>query len=453
MFTSKKLAVAISLVAVLSMVLGACAPAPTPTPRPFPRTPTPAPTTPEPTVPPKDLAGQTVNVMGVWGGAELDTFKAAYAPWEERTGAKVEGEFTRDLIAVLKTRVEAGNPPDIAILPNPGEMVTYAKAGKLQELNFLDMTALKKDYAQAWLDVGSYQGKLYAIAFKAANKGTVWYSPKNFAAKGYSIPTTWDELLALSDKIVADGATPWSIATESGAATGWSLTDWIAQIVLTQSGPEVYDKWVAHQIPWTDPAIKKAFQTFGQIATTSGYVLNGVDGIIATNFINGSYAIMDGTAYMYFLGDFTEGFIRDQYPEAVPGQDYAFFPWPDKGWPGSGGITGGVDVVVCFNDKPATKSFMAYLASAEPQTIWAKAGGYTSPNKSVPLDAYPNAVARTSAEMLTTATSFRVGAGDLMGGALQQEFWKQAVEFVKNPANLDAYLAALEAKAIEQMGQ
>ncbi|MGQ9625469.1 MAG: ABC transporter substrate-binding protein [Anaerolineae bacterium] len=401
----------------------------------------------------EDLSGQTVNVLGVWGGTELENFRAVYEVWEEETGAKVEGEFTRDQIAVLRTRVDAGNPPDIAILPNPGLMVEYAKEGKLVDLGaFLDMERMNEDYAQAWLDTGSYEGKLYGIIFKAANKGTIWYSPKAFKEKGYEIPKTWEELIALSEKIVEEGGVPWSIATESGDASGWSLTDWIAQIVLTQSGPEIYDKWVNHEIPWTDPAIKKAFETFGQIATKEGYVLNGVDGILATNFVNGSYAIMEGEAYMYYLGDFTQGFIASQYPDAVAGEDYAFFPWPVITEEYAGGITGGCDVVVMFNDTPAARSFIKYLSEARAQEIWAAIGGFTSPNKSVSLDVYPNDIARTSAEMLTKASAFRVGAGDLMGGAVQQEFWKQSMEFVKNPEKLDEILAAIEEKAVEQYG-
>ncbi len=465
----KRRLVFVSVLLVFAMILGACGGKATPTPVPT-KAPTQAPTqaptkaptkapttapTKSPTkAPTKPAGGAKVDVMAVWGGEELDSFKAVYSVWEKETGNKVQYEGTRDLTAVLKTRVEGNNPPDIAILPNPGLAMEYAKQGKLVPLDgFMDMNQLKKDYAKAWLDVGTYNGKLYAIVFKAANKGTIWYSPKRFKEKGYQIPKTWDELLSLSDKIAKDGGVPWSIAAESGSASGWPLTDWIAQIVLTQSGPEVYDKWVKHEIPWTDPAIKKAFQTFGEIATHKGWVLNGVDGILATNFVDGSYAIMDGSAYMYYLGDFTQGFIAKQYPKAVPGKDYAFFPWPTINPKYAGGITGGCDVVVMFKDTPAARSFIEYLASAKAQEIWAKRGGYTSPNRSVPLSVYPNDIARDSAKMLTTASAFRVGAGDLMGGAVQQAFWKGSLEYVQHPDKLDDILKQIEAKAVEQYGK
>jgi len=432
----RSLFVIVALLVVIAMLLAAQCPPPA--------SPTAAPTKPAP---------GKVNVMAVWGGDEADSFKAVYGPWEKDTGNTVQYEGTRDLTAVLKTRVQGGNPPDIAILPNPGLMVEYAKDGKLVALDgILDMTQMKADYAKAWLDTGSYGGKLYGVILKAANKGTVWYNPKAFQAKGYTPPKTWAEMIALSDKIVADGGTPWSVATESGAATGWSLTDWIAQIVLTQSGPDVYDKWVKHEIPWTDPAIKKAFETFGQIATKKGYVLGGADGILATNFVNGCYPLYEEPpkAYMYYLGDFTEGFITKQFPSVKAGETYDFFPWPSITAQYDGGITGGCDVVVVFKDTPQSQSFIKYLASAKAQIIWAKLGGYTSPNKSVSLEAYPNPIAKKSAQMLTAASTFRIGAGDLMGGAVQAEFWKQSTEFVKNPTKLDDQLAAIEAKAKEQ---
>ncbi|HOF03257.1 MAG TPA: extracellular solute-binding protein, partial [Atribacterota bacterium] len=166
-------------------------------------------------------AQKSVTVMAVWTGAEEDAFKKMIAPFEEKTGIKVEFTGTRDLPAVLTTRVEAGNPPDVSVMPNPGQMVEFARDGKLVDLaTFMDMTALKSEYSNAWLDLGSYQGKLHAVFISADLKSMVWYNPKAFAAGGYTVPGTWDELMALSDKMVADGKTPWAIGLESGAASG-----------------------------------------------------------------------------------------------------------------------------------------------------------------------------------------------------------------------------------------
>ncbi|MFH1938964.1 MAG: extracellular solute-binding protein, partial [bacterium] len=196
-------------------------------------------------------ASNTLTVLGVWTGAEAEAFNKMVAPFEAETGIKVEFTGTRDLPAILTTQVEAGNPPDVSALPNPGQMIEFAKAGKLVDLStFMDMDVLRSDYSPTWLDLGTYKGKFCGVFISADLKSLVWYSPKAFAAAGYTVPTTWEEMIALSDKMVADGKTPWAIGFESGAASGWAGTDWIEDIMLRTVEPEVYDLWVSHGISW-----------------------------------------------------------------------------------------------------------------------------------------------------------------------------------------------------------
>src|ERR1700737_2079434 len=188
--------------------------------------------------------GGTVHVLGSWGGSEQDSFLAMVKPFEDRTGIKVEYEGTRDINAVLTTRVQAGNPPELAGLPGPGQMFQFAKAGKLVALDdILDKTAMADQYPASWIKLGQYSGKTYSIFIKTALKGLVWYDPKFFDAKGYKAAKTWDDLLALQTKIASSGTSPWCVGLESAATSGWPGSDWIKEIVLSQSGPQVYDDW------------------------------------------------------------------------------------------------------------------------------------------------------------------------------------------------------------------
>src|SRR5690606_32066894 len=197
-------------------------------------------------------------------------FRKGLAAFAAATGIRVDFSGTRVLVAVLTTRAQAGNPPDVALLPNPGFVVEMARDGHLVALNdVLDMNRLQEEYAQTWLDLGSVDGQLYAIFLSADLKSLVWYNPKEFAARGYEIPATWDELMALTQRIAADGGKAWAIGLESGAASGWPGTDWIEDILLRTAGPEVYDQWVNHEIPWTHPEVKRAFEVFGEIARNS----------------------------------------------------------------------------------------------------------------------------------------------------------------------------------------
>jgi alpha-glucoside transport system substrate-binding protein len=286
---------------------------------------------------------------------------------------------------------------------------------------------------------------------KADSKGTVWYSPKNFAASGWEVPNTWDELIALSDRIVSEGMNPWSVAVESAEASGWPATDWIGEILLHESGGDVYDQWVNHEIPWTDPRIKSAWEKFGQIVLTTDYVSGGATTALATHFIDGAYLPFEDPprAAMYYLGAFTQRFINEQFPELVAGEDYAFFPFPTIDSQYAGAVTGGANVVVLFNDNPTTRSFVEYLTTAEAQQIWVKRGGFTSVNNQVSLDAYINPLARLAAEQLTGATVFRFDADDNMPSAVQKAFWKGTLDYLQDPLQLDSILADIEAIAVD----
>jgi alpha-glucoside transport system substrate-binding protein len=142
---------------------------------------------------PAGAAGGHVGVLGLWSGPELDSFRAVTAAWEQDTGGVVDWSATQDPRAALDARRAAGNPPEIAILPNLGLLRQLAADGTLVPLDsVLDMAQTHKDYPPAWIDLGSYRG-----------------SP----------------------------------------ATGWALTDWISEIVLNTCGPDLYDRWVAAEIP------------------------------------------------------------------------------------------------------------------------------------------------------------------------------------------------------------
>ncbi len=395
----------------------------------------------------------SVEVLGVWGTDEQASFQAMVAPWQQSTGGTMQFTGTRDLTAVLTTRIQGGNPPDIAILPNPGLMAQLAKAGNLKPLDaFLDMTSFRQQYAQGWVDLGTVNGKLYALFMKASDKGTVWYNPKTFTANGWSVPTTWDQMITLSDKIVADKkvpAAPWSVAVESGAASGWPATDWMAEILLRKYGGDVYDGLVNHTILWTDPRIKDMWQMFGKIALTPGYVPGGATAILATNFQDGTYLPFQTPpkAAMDYLGDFAAGFIAGQFKTLVAGTDYAFFPFPTITDNYSGGVTGGADLVAVFKDTPTVRSFVQYLSTPQAQEIWVKRGGFTSVNKNVSLSAYPDAITSAAAKQLTQATLFRFGAGDSMPSAVQTAWWSGVLSYLQDPTKLDSILQNIESVA------
>ena len=393
---------------------------------------------------------KTLTLLTTWGGEEQDSFKAVVKPFTDRTGIKVTITATRDLDAQLTIQIRGKNPPDIAILPNPGKMQQLASQHNLIALNDLvDMGAMQDNYAKSWIDLGSYNGKLYAIFFKAANKGTVWYNPAQFQSNNYAVPGTWQNMISLSNSIAGQGKYPWSMGVESGAASGWPAADWVAQIFVNQSGPDQYDKWVAHQIPWTDSSVKNAFQYFGQIAHGQHYIAGAPQSILATGFTDASYAPFKSppTAYMFYLGDFTEGFITTQFKSLKPETDFNFFPFPTINDSYKGAITVGADVVVAMRNNNSVKQLVQYLATADAQAIWVKRGGFTAVNKNVPVSDYPDPVAQASVTMLTSAPIVKYGAGDVMPSQVQNAMWKGLLTYIQSPDQLDSVLGQIESTA------
>jgi alpha-glucoside transport system substrate-binding protein len=390
-----------------------------------------------------------VNVLGIWGGGELESWEAMIAPWTERTGGRMKFVGTRDVTALLTTRIAAGDPPDVATPAEVGLFRQFARDGELVPLSQLGIEEMvRARYPQGFIDLGTVDGELYGFFMKADTKGTVWYNPKLFAANGWEPLTaisTFADLTALSQQIADSGLAPWSVGVESGGASGWPGTDWIQQILLNQQGGAVYDGVIDGSIPFSDPRVKDAWEKFGEIALTSGWtVQEGATGVNATGFIESTYPPFEDPpgAAMVYLGGFAAGFIAEQFPDAVAGEDYDFFPFP------GGGVTGGANIVYAFNAEPTTASFMEYVASGDAQRVWVDRGGFTSVNQDVALDAYPDLVSRKLAEQLTQTELFRFDLDDAIGGATQQAFFAGVTEYLANPEDLDDILAQIEAARV-----
>ncbi len=370
-----------------------------------------------------------VNVLGIWGEEETADFDAMVQPWKDTTGGDVGFTGTRDINAILRTRVEGGDPPDVAIVANSGIFFDLAREDRLTPLSECPglEEKIRADYPESLIGAGSVDGTLYGVFMKAGNKATIWYSPPQFDAFGYEVPTTWEELIALSDQIAADreagvhDAYPWSDAQEIGGASGFPASDWVQQIVLNQWGPDVYDQWVAHDIPYNDDRIKQSWEVFGDIILDPDYVLGGTDRALATTFSEGSLPLFTDPpeAFMHYLASFNSGFITDPelgFPEGlVAGQDFDYFAFPTINPDFAGGVTFDGNILMIFNSDETTCSFAEWMASADAQAIWVKRGGFISLNTKVSLDDYPTGLDRAVAEQLSDPNAvFRFDADDGM---------------------------------------
>jgi alpha-glucoside transport system substrate-binding protein len=325
-----------------------------------------------------DSESGTVTILGVVIGEQQEKLEQALAPFEAETGIDVIYEGTDAFATLLPVRVDSGNAPDVAMFPQPGLMRDLAEEGVLVPIDtFMDMATLQQAYSPDWIDLATVDGRPYGVWYRASVKSLVWYSPAAFAAAGYEVPQTWDDLIALSETIVSDGGTPWCLGMESGDATGWVGTDWVEDIMLRTAGPEVYDQWVNHQIAFDHPQVKVAFETFGEIALTPEYVVGGTVGVLSTPFGDSPNPLFTDPPGCYLHRQ--ANFIASFFPADVePKPPSAFSPcrvlilnlahrfW----WLGM--------CFAMFNDTPEARALMAYLATAQPHEVWA-GWGATSP--------------------------------------------------------------------------
>ncbi len=443
--TRSTLARAGALLTALALAASACGGGATPTPVPTAPPSSPG-ASPEATPPEASLAGQTVTVIGTWGGSEQDAFMAMVKPWETQTGATVKYTGTRDLNTVLTTGVASGVLPDLAGLPGPGQMAQWADS--LVDLGgILDVNTYKSETAGPLVDLGTVNGKLVGVFIKTAIKGLIWYNPKILDLAG-NPPTSWDALQSTFTENKDKAASPWCMGIESGAASGWAGTDWIEDLVLRQAGPDVYNQWWQGKVKWTDPAIKTAFETFGQVVAES---FGGGATVNATNFANAGDPLFKTPPGCLFFhqASFITGL--GAFKDATAGTDYNFFPFPDINTQYTGAVEGAGDLFGMFHDTPAARSLMAYLVTAPAQDIWVKLGGAISANKNA--TAYPDDISKRSADLLANAKIFVFDASDLMPSAMNDAFWKGVVDYVKSPGTLDAILVNLDTIQKDAYGQ
>jgi alpha-glucoside transport system substrate-binding protein len=395
--------------------------------------------------------GTSVSVFTSILPPEQQKFESAWAQFSKCTGITVKYEGSDQFEAQLPTRVAGGNAPDIAFIPQPGLLAKMVQTGAVKAAPADTAKNVDQYWNPAWKTYGSVDGTFYSAPLGSNMKSFVWYSPSLFKAKGYTVPTTWDELWTLSDKMAADGMKPWCGGIESGGATGWLATDWLEETVLRQSGGDVYDKWISHEIKFDSPEITKAMDQVAAWMKNDKYANAGIGNIatIATTaFQDGGKPILTNKCGMYQQASF----YAAQWPTfkkdvkiAEDGDVFAFYlPSID---PAKKAVEGGGEFVTAFSDKPEVQSFQTFLSSATFATLKVKGGGWVSANSGVDLSNYQDPISKLSAQYLTDNTAlFRFDASDLMPAAVGAGAeWKQLTAwFAENKPTKDV-LDAIDA--------
>ena len=395
--------------------------------------------------------GTTVTVFTSILPPEQQKFEEAWAQFSKCTGITIKYEGSDQFEAQLPTRIAGGNAPDIAFIPQPGLLSKLVSQGGPVAAPE-GVTANMDKWNAAWKNYGTVDGTFYSAPLGSNMKSLVWYSPTTFKAKGYTVPTTWAEMMTLSDKMVSDGTKPWCGGIESGGATGWPATDWLEQVVLGTQGGDVYDQWIAHTVKFDSPQITAAMDTVAGWMKNPKYVNAGfgdVKTIATTAFQDAGKPILSGKCGMLQQASF----YAAQWPSfkkdvkiAEDGDIFAFY-LPQQSDKVPTPIVGGGEFVTAFSDKAEVQQFQTFLSSSLFASNKVKLGGWVSANSGVDLALYTDPISKLSAEYLTkTDATFRFDASDLMPAAVGAGAeWKQLTAWFATDQSTQTTLQNIDA--------
>ncbi|WP_100445998.1 ABC transporter substrate-binding protein [Glycomyces xiaoerkulensis] len=371
--------------------------------------------------------GETVNVLGSIRDQEADEMVAAWEFFQECTGITIDYEGSGEFEADMQVRVEGGNAPDIALFPQPGLMENFVD--DLVPASDEVTTLAEEGWTEDWRGYGTFDGTFYAAPNSSNAKSFVWYSPSFFSDNDYEVPTTWDEMIELSDQIADSGVSPWCVGFESGGATGWPGTDWIEDIVLRED-IDLYDQWVEHEVPFNDPDIVSAIEKAGDILVNDDYIHNGVDTISSTPFQEAGYPILDGECAMHRQASFY-GAMWPEGTEVAEGGDVFAFRFPESNEGDNTMLVAG-EFVAAFSDSEATEATRQFLASELYHNARLQTGPWSTAHQGVDPANATTPINEFATEILTDpAVTVRFDGSDLMPGEVgASSFWTGMIEWV-----------------------
>ncbi|GGF37773.1 alpha-glucoside ABC transporter substrate-binding protein [Microbacterium sorbitolivorans] len=396
--------------------------------------------------------GDTVKISSTIEGTEGEMLEQSWADFASCTGITIEHNPSNDFESQIFVQVEGGNAPDLAIFPQPGLLSRMVDGDYLKPLEGDALSAAEANYTEDWLSYGNVDGTQYGIPIQGSAKSFVWYSPSVFEENGYEIPTTWDELMALSDQISADHGSdsvkPWCFGIESGGATGWPATDFMEDMVLREAGADVYDQWVNHEIPFDDPQIVASLERAGDILQNEDYVNGGIGdsrSIATTPWADAGLQILNDNCFMFRAASFFEAQLPEGTDVGPDGDIFAFYLPADTADDKPLLIAG--DYLAAFSDSPATQAVEAYMASPEWANARMEIGGMVSPNSGADPSKASSDVLRLTIDLFQDeGATARFDGSDLMPSQVGAgSFWSELTNWIDGQETAAEALAKVEA--------
>ena len=382
-------------------------------------------------------AENPITVMTPWYEKDVEqkAFVEVVATFEQTTGLEVAVEPTGgDPREELRRRIDAGDTPAVAIV-GPNVLTDYAREALAKPFESLriDEGVLLQSYGKTWIDLGTVDGKAYAFPLVATSKSLVWFRPRDFRRMGLSAPRTWKDLVSLTRRLARGGETAWTV----GAGDWFTLTDWFENIYIRTAGQWKYDALFAGKLPFDDPSVISALRRMTSILRDP-YVAGGIHDAVLTSFPDAVHDMFgsDPNAHLLMEGGYVGSFaLGAVVPPPVPGRTIGVVPFPTVDATLGDPVVVGAGFVAAFVDDEEVKEFLLYLTSPGAGRIWVSTGTTVSPNKRIPLSAYPNELVRTAARQVSQAKVVRFDGSDLLPGSLDAELGLALQGVMRRPAD------------------
>jgi alpha-glucoside transport system substrate-binding protein len=392
----------------------------------------------------------SITVFSLWGGSEQEAFQKVLDQFTQDTGIQTKYESARDFLPVIRTRLAADNPPEVAIIPRPGVVAELARDESLIPLEDLGLEpdTINQNYGDTWTSLATVDDELYGVVAKANSKSTIWYKPNSYEEEGFEVPTTWDALLDITEQYNSKGKKPWAVGAQ-GRDNSWTLTDWFENIYARTAGADNYTKLFNGDLPFNDQTVKDALTEMTKIVNDK-YVAGGIDTALGIGFVDGIGRVFskNPVAEMYMEGGFVGGIaLGDVNPDLKVGEDIDFFPWPTINEEHGSPLVGGGDVASAFVNNEDVAKLIEYLSTPAAGKVWVSTGAIASPNEGVTDADYPNELVAKEADQLKAAESFLFDGSDLLPGTLGQDFGTLLQNIIKTPGNMDSLLDDYQSEA------
>ncbi len=383
------------------------------------------------------LKGETLTIFGPWRGEDEALFQSVLAYFADATGVNVRYSSSENYEQQIVIDTQAGSPPNVAILPQPGLLADLAAKGLLTPLGDETANWVKENYGagQSWVDLGMYKNKdgnkaISPSRSRPTSSRWFWYVPENFEEAGYKVPETMEDLVKLSDR-----SSRWRHAMVHRSRLwwrdGWPATDWVEDFMLRTQPLDVYQKWTTNEVKFNDPRVVAAIEEFGKFARTTCMFSGGVAAVAYTDFRDSPKGLFDIPPKCYLHRQ--ASFIPSSSQRERRSERMLTFstcrPSPPR--PISASRFWVLERSLPSTRIPRLRVLVEFLKTPIAHEVWMAQSGFLTPFKGVNTDAYANDQVKRQGEILTTATTFGFDGSDLMPGKIGAgAFWTGMVDFV-----------------------